>query len=162
MVYGVEVKDLYNASVPEVDRCCCPNFLGEQFRLFVTIDLPWSDSLGDTRSSNYKEKYKMVDQEVRYLLGNTEYSWVSADGIVGSVVMDKEFVKTDGGKIGVYVDVVLTRPHWDNDYRLEESFKAAANEYMRRNETSVLGRIVQGKFKKNDYVTDQVRINTTL
>ena len=76
--------------------------------------------------------------------------------------MDKEFVKTDGGKIGVYVDAVLTRPHRDNDYRLEESLKSATNEYMRRNETSVLGRIVQGKFKKNDYVTDQVRINTTL
>ncbi len=158
MVYGIQIKNLYDEANPKVDRCCCPEFEGERFRLFATIDLPWSNSLGDMRSSFYKDKFKMVDQEVRYMLGNTDYSWIAAEGIMTKVETEKEFFKTDGNKIGVHIKVTLSKPHWDNDYRIEESFKAAANEYKKRNETDVLGRIVQGRFDKNDYVTDKGRL----
>ena len=64
MVFGVQLKDLYDQPTITADRCCCPHFRGELFNLFVTILLPWSDSLGDERSAFYKETLKMVEQEV--------------------------------------------------------------------------------------------------
>ena len=71
----------------------------------------------------------MVDQEVRYLLGNTEYSWVANDNLIVNMTFEN-FTKTDGNKIGVNIRVHLSSPHWDNDYRLEESFKGQCSTQM--------------------------------
>ena len=90
------------------------------------------------------------------MLTNKTYSWIASDEILTSL----EFVgfeKTDGSKIGVNTMVMLSRPHWDNDYRIEESFKNAANVYSKSTDQTVLGRVVQGRFKQHPYVTDQGR-----
>lgn len=76
---------------------------------------------------------------LRALLTNKKYSWIAADEMIVHLNFTS-FQKTSGNKIGVNFEVLLNRPNWNNDYRIEQSFKIAADEYASRNETSVLGK----------------------
>lgn len=159
MVYGIQFYDIDNRNGMKADRCCCdPNdgYMGELFNLLVTIDKPWSVALSQERTSLYTDTQKMVDQEVRFLLGNMEYSEIAATDLLANVTF-VNFEKTDGGKIGVNFRVHLKRPHWNNSDIIEQSFMDAADEYRNRTDEDVLGKEVLGAFAKNDYVTDEAK-----
>ena len=66
----------------------------------VTIDKPWSVALSQERTSLYTDTQKMVDQEVRFLLGNELFSEIAATDLMSEATF-VNFEKTDGGKIGV-------------------------------------------------------------
>ena len=55
-------------------------------------------------------------QEIRTLIKNKDHSQVAAEKLLGNITFIN-FTKTDTTKIGIYHQVHLTRPHWDNAYR---------------------------------------------
>lgn len=95
----------------------------------------------------------MVDQEVRFLLLNTEYSEIAQENLIDYIVFNN-FVRTNDSRIGAAFEVLLNRPHWDNGRRIERSFRMAASEYHNRTDEDVLGEVVLGRFSKNHYVVD--------
>eukprot|EP00095_Tigriopus_kingsejongensis_P004369 maker-scaffold57_size444674-snap-gene-2.14 protein:Tk04369 transcript:maker-scaffold57_size444674-snap-gene-2.14-mRNA-1 annotation:"helicase conserved c-terminal domain containing protein" len=154
MIYGINLKDMHHPGGIQADKCCCPNFRGEYFKCVATIDSPWNTAFGMVRSAFYKEKFKMVQQEVQYLIRNTNFSHIAmADEM--SMFNFTGFNNT-GNKVGVFFRVILKTPHWDNHARIEKSFIAAARVYANQSddEEHVLGNIVQGKFERNEYVLE--------
>lgn len=153
VILGIMFYDVYHKSGMLANRCCCPNYKGELFDFFVTIDQPWTNSLTDVRSSIFKDWKKMVDQEVRFMLTNRKSSQLIKDKLLGPI----EFVgfqKTPGGKVGVQFELVIKKPHWDNNRRIEQAFADLAEMYKNRTDKTVLGRSVLGRFSKHDYVVD--------
>ncbi|XP_059094470.1 uncharacterized protein LOC131889396 isoform X2 [Tigriopus californicus] len=154
MVYGISFKDMHHPEGIMADRCCCPNFQGEFFKCMATIDSPWNNVLSSVRSAFFKEKYKMVEQEIRFLIKSTNYSEIAMSGQMGNF----SFIglNNTGNKIGAVFHVVLKWPHWDNHVRIENSFLKAAEMYAKQTEDEehILGKMVQGKFERNLYVLE--------
>jgi hypothetical protein len=150
---GLMFYDMYNKRGMLADRCCCPNYRGELFNFFATLDQPWTNSLSDIRSSIYKDWKKMVDQEVRFLLLNKKYSALMVDNLMGSIEF-LGFKKTPKGKVGVEFEILMNKPHWDNDDKIEKAFEQLI--YIYRNQSTsdktVLGRGVLGRYTKRDYL----------
>ena len=154
IVLGFMFLDMYDQGGIQGRKCCCPDYPGELFLFTATIDEPWINALADQKSTTFKSWSKMVDQEVRYLFLNKDYSDLMVDNLLKSV----EFIgfKKLKGKCGVEFNVHLTRPHWDNDRRIENAFENLVNVYKNQSEEeeNVLGKRVLGKFTKRDYVVD--------
>ena len=76
-------------------RCCCPNYRGELFEFFVSIDEPWKSALTNTRTQEYKEWKKTVEQEVLFMMRNQEKSQLVMDNILANITF-VDFHKTPG------------------------------------------------------------------
>ena len=76
-------------------RCCCPNYRGELFEFFVSIDEPWMIALTNTRTQLYKEWKKTVEQEVTFMMRNQEKSQLVIDKILANITFI-DFHKTPG------------------------------------------------------------------
>ena len=57
--------------------------------------------------------------------------------------------------MGAKFEILLNKPHWDNDWRIKRAFVDLARQY--KNDSTignVFGRQLRGKRVKNDYVID--------
>ena len=79
----------------KAQRCCCPNYQGELFEFYVSMDEPWMVKLTNTRTQDYKEWKKTVEQEVKLMLRNKERSALMADQLIGNITFIN-FHKTPG------------------------------------------------------------------
>lgn len=70
-------------------------------------------------------------QEVRYLLGNVNYSAVAETELMAWAKF-LNFTKSEGDKMGAWFRILMRRPHWDNGQRIVDSFTVAATEYKNR------------------------------
>ncbi len=152
---GIMFYDIYNKQGMMASKCCCPNYRGELFNFFVTIDSPWTTTLADTRSSVFKSWKKMVEQEVKFLLVNKQYSSLMVDKLLGYVKF-LGFKRTPKAKVGVEFEILMTKPHWDNDQRIENGFAELVEVYRNQSadEKTVLGRGVLGRYTKRDYIVN--------
>lgn len=159
IVLGVMFYDLYSKKGILANRCCCLNYPGELFLFSATIDEPWTNSLSDKRSSTWKDWKKMVDQEVRFLMNNRQYSELKKDELMRSIKF-LGFRRTARGKVGVEFEIELSKPHWNNTAIIETAFENLIEIYRNQSETdkTVLGRTVLGRYTKRDYLIDAVGV----
>ena len=97
--------------------------------------------LKDKRSAVFKTWNKTVNQEVKYMFQNMEFSDIAKDKLLGPI----EFVgfeKGFGGRIELKFKIRLLRPHWDNKQRLENAFAKLAVAYRNQSadDLTVLGK----------------------
>ncbi len=154
VVFGLMFYDMYHKEGIKATKCCIPDYPGELFNFTATIDSPWINALADPKDRTFKEWKKMVDQEVRYLFLNKEYSALKLEGILDSI----EFVEftQKKSKVAVVFQVHLNTPHWDNDRRIENAFTELIEIYRNQSadEKNVLGKGVLGRYTKRDYVVN--------
>lgn len=154
MILGLMFYDIYNNLGVLANKCCCADYPGELFLFTATIDEPWINALADPKDDLYKRWKKMVDQEVRFLFFNKKYSDLMVDKLLNSV----EFVrfKKLKGRVAVEFEIHLNQPHWDNNRRIETAFEGLVEIYRNQSadERNVLGKRVQGKYVKRDYIID--------
>ena len=62
------------------------------------------------------------------MLYNRMYSSLMAEDLLGNATF-VNFVKTSGGLTGVNFVIWLTKPHWDNNQRIENAFRNVAELY---------------------------------
>ena len=79
----------------KAQRCCCHDYKGELFELYVSIDEPWMVKLSNVRTQDYKEWRKTVEQEVKYMIKDKERSQLMVDNLLGNITFI-EFHKTPG------------------------------------------------------------------
>ena len=92
---GVSICHLLHHQGIKAQRCCCPNYKGELFEFYVSMDEPWMVKLTNTRTQDYKEWKKTVEQEVKLMLRNKERSALMADQLIGNITFIN-FHKTPG------------------------------------------------------------------
>ena len=62
------------------------------------------------------------------MLFNRGLSTIMNDNLLGNATF-VDFQKTSGGLTGVNFVIWLTKPHWDNDRRIENAFRKLAELY---------------------------------
>ena len=65
------------------------------------------------------------------------------------------FINYKASLVGAKFEILLTKPHWDNDQRIQRAFTDLAREY--KNDSTignVFGKTLRGRRVKNDYVID--------
>ena len=62
------------------------------------------------------------------MLYNRAYSALTVDNLLANATF-LGFHKTAGGLTGVDFNIWLTKPHWDNDKRIEKAFGSLAERY---------------------------------
>ena len=92
---GVSICPLLHHQGIKAQRCCCPDYKGELFEFYVSMDEPWMVKLTNTRTQDYKEWKKTVEQEVKLMLRNKERSALMADQLIGNITFIN-FHKTPG------------------------------------------------------------------
>ena len=95
LMNGVSICHLLHQQGIKAQRCCCPNYKGELFEFYVSMDEPWMVKLTNTRTQDYKEWKKTVEQEVKLMLRNKERSALMADQLIGNITFIN-FHKTPG------------------------------------------------------------------
>ena len=136
-------------------RCCCENYKGELFEFFASIDEPWRNAFQDKNTQVYKEWARTVTQEVKYMFRNNEHSSLVKKNLLGEIKF-KEFKKTASSRVGVRFSIVIKKPHWNNNKRIEEAFAELAILYKNqsKDDDTVLGKPINGMILRNSYIVD--------
>ena len=65
------------------------------------------------------------------------------------------FKLTKGALVGAKFEILISKPHWDNNERIKKAFQSLATEY--KNDSTignVFGKTLRGQYKKNDYIIE--------
>ena len=65
------------------------------------------------------------------------------------------FKLTKGALVGAKFEILISKPHWNNNERIKKAFQSLATEY--KNDSTignVFGKTLRGQYKKNDYIIE--------
>ena len=114
----------------------------------------------NAKTQLYKYWKKTVDQEVRFMFQNKNLSDLKVEDILGPMKF-KKFKKTQDSRVGVIFTIVIKKPHWDNNRRIEKVFAKLAEAYKNQSsdDLTVLGKEITGFPMRNSYIIDNPPIS---